>query len=80
MSRLMRGSRDELDGLTRLHRISDADERRGVFRQAIATLASATADLKPVPLEGLDPSALRDSTRAALAAGLPTRNLFVVFL
>lgn len=66
----MRGPREHLDGLARLHRIGDADERRAVFRQAIATLAQAASELQPVPLEGLDPVALRDGTRIALASGL----------
>ncbi|AKF05266.1 protein kinase domain-containing protein [Sandaracinus amylolyticus] len=66
----MRASREHLDGLARLHRIADAEERRAVFRQSIATLAAAASDLRPVPLEGLDPIALRDGTRMALASGL----------
>nr|MDQ3035578.1 hypothetical protein [Myxococcota bacterium] len=66
----MRASREHLDGLSRLHRISDADERRAVFRQAMATLAGAASELRPVPLEGHDPVALRDSARVALASGL----------
>lgn len=41
-----------------------------MFRQNLATLGAAAADFRPVPLEGLDPAALRDSTRVALADGL----------
>lgn len=66
----MRESRDQLEALTRLHRIFDADERRVVFRQAFSTLAAAASAHRPVPLEGLDPAALREATRIALASGL----------
>lgn len=66
----MRASREHLDGLSRLHRIPEADERRAVFRQAMATLAAAASDLRPVPLEGHDPATLRESARVALASGL----------
>jgi hypothetical protein len=66
----MRDSREHFDGLARLHRIAEREERRAVFRQSFATLGAAAADFRPVPLEGLDPVALRDSTRVALADGL----------
>ena len=66
----MREHRDRLDALSGLHRIADPDERRGAFRQAFATLAARAADLAPAPLEGVDPSALRESVRAAVAARL----------
>lgn len=65
----MRETREHLDGLARLHRVPDADERRAEFRQSFATLATAASMLRPVPLEGLDPSALRESTRAAIQDG-----------
>ncbi len=65
----MRASREHLDGLSRLHRIVETGERRAVFRQAMATLAGEAAELRPVPLEGHDPSRLRESTGMALASG-----------
>jgi hypothetical protein len=66
----MRASREHLDGLARIHRIGEINEQRAVFRQAMATLASSAAEGRPVPLEGLDPFALRDAARFALGAGL----------
>jgi hypothetical protein len=66
----MRDSREHFDGLARLHRIAEREERRAVFRQCLATLGAAAADFRPVPLEGLDPAGLRDSTRIALSDGL----------
>lgn len=65
----MRDVRAQLDGLARLHRL-EGEERRAEFRQCFATLASAAATFTPVPLEGLDPALLRDSTKAARASGL----------
>lgn len=66
----MGSSREHLDGLSRLHRIREADEQRAAFRQAMATLGAAASELRPVPLEGLDPAALRESAKIALASGL----------
>ena len=66
---LMRDVRVQLDGLARLHRLT-GEERRAEFRQCFATLAAAAASLTPVPLEGLDPSLLRESTKAARESGL----------
>ncbi len=66
----MRELRDRLDGLSRLHRIDDPDERRGAFRQSFATLAARAAELTPAPLEGVDGHALRESLRAAMASKL----------
>jgi hypothetical protein len=66
----MRGTREHLDELSRLHRIGNVEERRTVFRQAFATLAGAASELVPVPLEGIDPTALREGIRVALDAGL----------
>ena len=68
--RCMRDSREHFDGLARLHRTDDKEERRAVFRQSFANLGAAAAEYRPVPLEGLDPMALRDSTKVALADGL----------
>jgi len=64
----MRDARVHLDGLARLHRLS-GEERRAEFRQCFATLAAAAAGYTPVPLEGLDPQQLRESTRIAQRAG-----------
>lgn len=66
----MRELRDRLDGLSRLHRIPDPEERRGTFREAFATLASRAADLTPAPLEGVDAQALRESVRVAFTTRL----------
>jgi hypothetical protein len=66
----MRAFREHFDGLARLHRTEDKEERRAVFRQAFAELGAAAADYRPVPLEGIDPIALRDSAKVALADGL----------
>jgi hypothetical protein len=66
----MRESREHFDGLARLHRTEDKEERRAVFRTSFANLGAAASEYRPVPLEGLDPAALRDSTKVALADGL----------
>lgn len=66
----MRETREHLDGLARLHRVPDADERRAEFRQSFATLATAASMLRPAPLEGLDPGALKESVRLAIQDGL----------
>lgn len=65
----MRGFREHLEGLSRLHRIGEVEERRAVFRQAFATLAAAASELTPVPLEGLDPASLRESVRRVFSDG-----------
>src|SRR5688572_13271864 len=57
------GMRDHLDGLSRLHRITEAQERRAVFRTAMASLAHAATELRPVPLEGQDPAALKEGAK-----------------
>lgn len=66
----MRAQREYLDGLARLHLIADSGEQRGVWRQSMATLASEASELTPVPLEGLDPDAVLESTRCAIDTGL----------
>ncbi|HJL14683.1 MAG TPA: protein kinase [Sandaracinaceae bacterium LLY-WYZ-13_1] len=66
----MRTDREYLDGLARLHRTADADERRALWRQSMATLAAEAADHRPVPLEGLDPQEVLASTRTAIGMGL----------
>jgi hypothetical protein len=65
------GPNHYLEGLATLHRIDDPDERRSIFRQSFATLASAvTSARQPVPLEGLSPDRLLESIEAAQSAGL----------
>jgi hypothetical protein len=66
----MRTDREYLDGLARLHRATDADERRALWRQSIATLAAEAMDQRPVPLEGLDPAEILASVRSARRDGL----------
>ncbi len=66
----MRESREHFDGLARLHRIEDREERRAIFRQSFSQLGAAASEYRPVPLEGLDPVALRESAKIALADGL----------
>ena len=64
-------TRDRLEGLTVLHRLSTSEQRKAAWRQAIATLARAVVDeRRPVPLEGLDPEALERSMEKAIASGL----------
>ncbi len=65
----MGGPREHIDGLTRLHKLATLEEQRAAFRHAFASLAAVAAENAPVPLEGLDPVALRDATRVALRAG-----------
>ncbi len=66
----MRAPREYVDGLARLHLIGDAEERRSLFRQSMATLAAEAAEQRPVPLEGLDPMELLASVGTALSIGL----------
>ncbi|MFK7989969.1 MAG: protein kinase [Sandaracinaceae bacterium] len=66
----MRTQRAYLDGLARLHLIADLEERRALWRQSMATLGVEVGDHRPVPLEGLDPEAVRLSVGAALGCGL----------
>lgn len=66
----MRTEREYLDGLARLHLTPDAEERRRLWRQSMATLAAEAAEQRPVPLEGLDPIALLASMRTAMSVGL----------
>ncbi|MCA9533038.1 MAG: protein kinase [Myxococcales bacterium] len=59
-------TRDYLDGLTQLHRLADPEERRGVWRQSLATLGATIVNLQhPAPLEGLDPDDLLRSVERA---------------
>jgi hypothetical protein len=64
-------TRERLEGLTVLHRLTSAEQREAAWRQGIATLARAVVDeRRPVPLEGLDPDALLQSLEIAIEGGL----------
>jgi hypothetical protein len=54
-----------LGGLLTLPRVDNDEERRSLWRQAMATLARLALEQQPVPLEGLDPSLLLEAVRAA---------------
>lgn len=66
----MRGHRDYLGGLTRIHLLESVEDQRGTWRQSMATLALAVADNKGVPLEGFPPEALAAGIRAAFNSNL----------
>ena len=64
-------TRERLEGLTVLHRLTGSEQREAAWRQGIATLARAVVDeRRPVPLEGLDPDALLKSLEVAVESGL----------
>ena len=65
----MANAQDYLTGLAQLHELTNDEDRRAVWRQGLAALASV-ASVRPAPLEGLDPEALVASTRLALMTGL----------
>ena len=71
-SRRMRAAtRERLEGLTALHRLTSAEQREAAWRRGMATLARAVVDeRRPVPLEGLDPDALLRSLEVAIEGGL----------
>lgn len=67
-------TRDRLEGLTVLHRLNAREQREAAWRQSMATLARAVVDeRRPVPLEGLDPTALQKSMDVALEGGYVER-------
>ena len=67
-------TREPLEGLTVLHRLTTSGQRKAAWRQGMATLARAVVDeRRPVPLEGLDPEALLRSVEVAVEAGLVDR-------
>ncbi len=66
----MHGAQDYLSGLAQLGELSQAEERRAVWRQGIAALANAADDERPTPLEGVAPETLLAGVRVALASGL----------
>jgi hypothetical protein len=53
-----------------LPRVESDEERRSLWRQAMATLARAALEQQPVPLEGLDPGQLLEAVRAVFKNGL----------
>lgn len=64
-------TRDRLEGLTVLHRLTISEQREAAWRRGMATLARAVVDeRRPVPLEGFDPDALLRSTVVAIDTGL----------
>ena len=67
----MAGVRSHVEGLVRLHELTDPEEQKAVWRQSLASLASAVENQHvPVPLEGLPQEALVASIRAAFDASL----------
>ena len=62
----MRNNRGYLHGFLQLGRLDDPEERKAVWRQSMATLASLVAANRAVPLEGLNPEALVASVHTAL--------------
>jgi hypothetical protein len=64
-------TRERLEGLTVLHRLTSSEQREAAWRQGIATLARAVVDeRRPVPLEGLDPDQLLRSLEVAVEGHL----------
>src|SRR5262245_7230748 len=59
-----------LRGFLELPRVESDEERRSLWRQAMATLARAALEQQPVPLEGLDPALLLEAVRAVFKIGL----------
>jgi hypothetical protein len=66
----MYGAWDYLAGLSQLHELDNAEERRASWRQGLASLAAATESNRLAPLEGVLPDCLLASVRLALATGL----------
>ncbi len=61
---------NHLSAFTQLPQVASEEERRSLWRQAMATLARAALEQQPVPLEGIDPKLLLEAVRAAFAANL----------
>src|SRR3954470_7469572 len=66
----MYGLQDYLVGLSQLHELTNAEDRRAAWRQGMTALANAVDNRQPTPLEGLSPDSLLASVRAALSSGL----------
>ncbi len=56
--------------LLQLPHVADPEERRGIFRQAIATLGHDTTAATPMALAGVDPIAFTQSVQVAALDGL----------
>lgn len=61
---------NHLSSLVHLPHVESDEERRALWRQAIATLARAALEQQPVPLEGIDPQLLLEAVRAAIKSDL----------
>lgn len=66
----MTAAHDYLQTFGQLPRTQHEEERRSLWRQAMATLSRAAIVHAPVPLEGLDQALLLSAVRVALDAGL----------
>jgi eukaryotic-like serine/threonine-protein kinase len=66
----MHGGEDYLAGLAQIHTRESLDDRRSLWRQGMASLAAATADQQPTPLEGMATDQLLASIHCALDTGL----------
>src|SRR6185312_8056751 len=66
---LMASGRAHLAAFATSHALADAEERRRVVRQGLATLAQV-AEREPAPLEGLAADQLLLSVRTALSDGV----------
>ena len=64
----MLGTYDYLAGLAQIHTRDSLDDRRALFRQGLASLAAATLDQQPTPLEGLATDQLLLGVSSALSA------------
>ncbi|HEX2675970.1 MAG TPA: serine/threonine-protein kinase [Polyangiales bacterium] len=63
-------SANHLSSIVQLAQVDSDEERRALWRQAMATLARAAVEQQPVPLEGVDPSLLLEAVRAAFKSDL----------
>ena len=63
-------SESPLGRLLDLGSVHNDEERRSIWRQAMATLARIALEQQPVPLEGLDPALLLAAVRAAFTHDL----------
>jgi eukaryotic-like serine/threonine-protein kinase len=61
----MAAPKDYLASFAELPRARTEDERRSLWRQAMATLARAAMAQQPVPLEGINPALLLEAVRTA---------------
>ena len=61
---------DHLASFLQLPHVDSDEERRSLWRQAMATLARAAIEQQPVPLEGIDPNLLLEAVRTAFKSDL----------